>query len=300
MRILIAYDGSECAEAAMVGLARAGLPEACDVTVLSVADVWLPPERREDSTRANMLPGLDVLRAQGKLAVEAARELAAQAAQKLRSVFPQWQVAAEACADSPAWSIIKHTEQLRPDLVVVGSHGRSGLGRLVLGSVSMRVLTELRCSVRIGRAGPSEGPIKVIVGAEGSDDANAAIRAVCDRRWPVGTEVRVVTAANWRLHTAPITPPLAWNTPYELWAECVAQRARGQLSECGIAASAVVELGDAKHVLVEAARNWHADCIFVGARGLTRAERMLIGSVSSAVAMRAPCSVEVVHPVRTG
>jgi len=38
-----------------------------------------------------------------------------------------------------------------------------------------------------------------------------------------------------------------------------------------------------------------ADCIFVGARGVRGLERFLSGSVSSAVAMNAPCSVEIVH-----
>lgn len=296
MRILIAHDGSECAEAAMAGLARAGLPEVCDATVLSVADVWwLPPERTDSEDRSvNVLPGLDVLRAQGEAAIEAAREQAEQARTKLQGMFPQWRVSVEAHADSPAWSIVKLADESRPDLVVVGSHGRSGLGRLFLGSVSMRALTELRWSVRIGRASPSAGPIKIIIGAEGSDDANAAIRAVCGRRWPAGTQVRVVTTRNWRLGVPSVEAPLALNAPYEIWAE----RVRGQLSDCGLSASTVLEIGDAKRVLVDAARDWQADCVFVGARGLTRAERLLIGSVSAAVAMRAPCSVEVVHPRR--
>ncbi|MBK8915143.1 MAG: universal stress protein [Phycisphaerales bacterium] len=60
-------------------------------------------------------------------------------------------------------------------------------------------------------------------------------------------------------------------------------------------ASVVVRSGDAKHVVVAEAGSWEADTIFVGARGLTRGERWLLGSVSAAVATRAPCSVEVIH-----
>ena len=43
MKILIAYDGSNCADAALEDLRRAGLPPEAEVVVLSVADVWLPP-----------------------------------------------------------------------------------------------------------------------------------------------------------------------------------------------------------------------------------------------------------------
>jgi nucleotide-binding universal stress UspA family protein len=51
-------------------------------------------------------------------------------------------------------------------------------------------------------------------------------------------------------------------------------------------------------VLVEEAEGWGADCVFVGATGLRGAERLLMGSVSAAVAARAHCSVEIVRPVK--
>ncbi|HKX27159.1 MAG TPA: hypothetical protein VJ302_05655 [Blastocatellia bacterium] len=43
MKILVAYDGSDCADAAPADLQRAGLPQDLAVTVLSVAESWLPP-----------------------------------------------------------------------------------------------------------------------------------------------------------------------------------------------------------------------------------------------------------------
>ena len=43
MKILVGYDGSECADAALDDLARAGLPPSAEVQILSVAEVWLPP-----------------------------------------------------------------------------------------------------------------------------------------------------------------------------------------------------------------------------------------------------------------
>jgi nucleotide-binding universal stress UspA family protein len=48
-------------------------------------------------------------------------------------------------------------------------------------------------------------------------------------------------------------------------------------------------------LLCSEAENLMADCIFVGARGMGRLERFLIGSVSLGVAARAHCSVEVVR-----
>ena len=49
MKILIAYDGSECANAALEDLPRAGLPRVAEVLVMSVAEVFLPPSWSPES-----------------------------------------------------------------------------------------------------------------------------------------------------------------------------------------------------------------------------------------------------------
>jgi len=65
--------------------------------------------------------------------------------------------------------------------------------------------------------------------------------------------------------------------------------------------STVVKPGDPKYALIDLADDWEeegtktADCIFLGARGVRGVERFLLGSVSTAVAMNAHCSVEIVH-----
>jgi nucleotide-binding universal stress UspA family protein len=43
MKILVAYDGSECADAALDDLQRAGLPSDAQIKVLSIIENWLPP-----------------------------------------------------------------------------------------------------------------------------------------------------------------------------------------------------------------------------------------------------------------
>jgi nucleotide-binding universal stress UspA family protein len=67
------------------------------------------------------------------------------------------------------------------------------------------------------------------------------------------------------------------------------------LYEQGLAVSSIITAGDPKQVLLDEAEQWQADALFVGARGLSRVERFLLGSVSAAVAARAHCSVEVVR-----
>ena len=312
MKILIAYDGSECAEAALDDLQRAGLP-CCGVEalVMTVAEVWLPPPpppsyeiivaAREATSPAHLQKEF----AQGSPAVEAAHSLALKARERLMKNFPGWEVRVEASLGSPAWEVVEKTDEWKPELVVVGSHGRNALGRFVLGSVSQKVLTEARSSVRVarGRVEVAESPVRILLGVDGSHGAEAAVRAACARTWTAGSEARVVVVDD-PLTPTPIgylMPPVKrWveesNAAERAWVEKIADHAAGELREAGLKVSAVVIEGDPKRVLVAEAEEWGADSIFVGSAGFSnRFERFMLGSVSAAVAARAHCSVEVVR-----
>jgi nucleotide-binding universal stress UspA family protein len=63
----------------------------------------------------------------------------------------------------------------------------------------------------------------------------------------------------------------------------------------GVTISTSLVAGDPKRILIDEAETWGADSIFIGSRGLSGWEKFLLGSVSSAVAVRAHCSVEVVR-----
>jgi nucleotide-binding universal stress UspA family protein len=152
MKILIAYDGSSCADAALDDLRYAGLPRVAEALIMSVADVFLPPPPSQEAAVLTQVPvAVQQAWAQATRAVEEARSLAQRAQAQVVTSFPAWDVHAEACADSPAWAVIKQADTWQPDVVVVGSHGRSAMGRMLLGSVSQKVLTDARCSVRVGR-----------------------------------------------------------------------------------------------------------------------------------------------------
>jgi nucleotide-binding universal stress UspA family protein len=68
-----------------------------------------------------------------------------------------------------------------------------------------------------------------------------------------------------------------------------------QLKAAGLAATSLIKVEEPKRLLLSEAERWDADCVFVGARGLSRLKRLLLGSVSMAVVTRAQCSVEVVR-----
>src|SRR5690606_3951569 len=88
---------------------------------------------------------LEKARSHAQRALAEAQQAAEQGARRVRELFSAWQVRAEAAADSPYWGLIKRADELAIDLLVVGSQGRSALGRLMLGSVSQNAVLYASC-----------------------------------------------------------------------------------------------------------------------------------------------------------
>lgn len=131
-------------------------------------------------------------------------------------------------------------------------------------------------------------------------------RAQGCRVWPAGSAVRLGTALDARMCTALAFTHLRREAGAEVmdederaWMSKTVEAMAAPLRTQGLTVSSVIKEGDPKHVLLDEAEHWGADCLFVGARGLSGVERFLLGSVSAAVAARAHCSVEVVRPRRT-
>jgi len=311
MKILIGYDGSGCAEAALDDLQRAGLPSATKASVLSVTEVSVPPpppssyEILEQARAVHVPADIPRVYAKGSPAIQEAQALAERAAARLRANFPGWEIAAEASVGSPAWELVNKADRWKPDLIVVGSHGHSALGRFVLGSVSQRILTEARCSVRVarGRVEEPDTPVRIVVGVDGSAGSEAAVREVASRLWPLNSEVRIIAVNDPLTLTliGQLIPPVGktieeGNQADREWLKTELAKNAGQLRPSELKVSTEFREGNPKRALVEAAEEWGADCIFVGSVGFSnRIERFVLGSVSAAVAARANCSVEAVR-----
>ena len=313
MKILIAYDGSESADTGIDGLQRAGLPTEADALVVSVAEVWLPPtpnpDGLDDIFPLQNPPGLKRSREHAARIVVHAKELAALGTKLVQRIFPNWKVGHQVENGSPGFELLNSASDWQPDLIIVGSHGHTALGRFVLGSVSQKVLTEALTSVRVARrtTGVGASAERIIVGVDGSPGSHAAIKAVASRHWTLGSEVRVVVAQDLMkaFPFALLIPPVNEfvneaneeedNQAKEIVKKAVAELRAG-LDGKSVTVSSLIDGGDPKQVLVRCAEAFGADCIFTGATGFSnRLERFVLGSVSAAVAARAHCSVEVVR-----
>jgi nucleotide-binding universal stress UspA family protein len=306
MRVLIGFDGTDGARGAIEDLQLAGLPAGVEAVVACVAEVPVTPP-----IYYLALPVEGGVVSEGVVeealhAAERVRERAVAVAELgadlVRGLFPTWKVRPEPLTGSPHGALVEKAAAWPADLVVVGSRGRAAIDRLVFGSVSLNVLAHAPCSVRVGRGRgreaprPPGAPVRVLLAVDGSPDSGAAVDALCRRAWPAGSEVRVATAVDARLSLdltlLVLTPDEKKQlSPVQRLVHSVGDRLRG----CKPEVSSVILEGDPKRVLLREAERWGADCVFGGARGHGRLERLLMGSVSASLAVRADCSVEVVR-----
>jgi len=313
MRILIGHDGSASADAIIDDLKHAGLPRDTEALVVSVADLVMSnPPIREMAALAFPSGSAAAVRMKqtttyGERVIKEAEEFAEHAALRLILQFPEWTVRSEARTGTPALEIIEAANRFNADLIVVGSQGRSAIGRLFLGSVSKQISEDADCSVRVARFDAkkkTDPPPRIIVGVNDSPTAVQAILAVGKRVWQEGTEVRLIA-----VDESVSTSRIAYRVPraaemIDSYQQSVSSKIRSilewgaeELKLIGMKPSIWTEKGDPKQILVSEAKNWNADCIFVGTRSLNNfLEKFRLGSVSTHVVTNAPCSVEVVRP----
>jgi nucleotide-binding universal stress UspA family protein len=303
MRVLIAYDSSDCSREMLVDLGQAGLPDTLQADLVSFAEVWLT---EPEELVARQAPIFDSDGHFDESASESAFHEAIIVSREgrdlLKEMFPAWTVTNEAHANAATWGTLECIWDWGPDLVVVGSHGRSALGRLIHGSVGQKLLAESPCSVRIARApyGQQTGGLRILLAVDGSAESNAAVAVVASRNWPAGSSVRVIAVYDQRvMDTAAGTVTAPDLVGFEIddiaLVEERAAEALDTIRRAGLAARSIIERGNPSAAIIDTAKSWGADAIFMGARGHGLFERALIGSISNAVATRAHCSVEVVR-----
>lgn len=282
MRILIGYNDSDGAKAALYDLGRAGFPEETEALVLTVVE---------------SLPHLE--------AVAEANSIVQGAKSALLQNFPTWKVKAETASGSPAGEILARADSFDPDVIVVGEprHVFPQGGRF-LARTSHAVLAEAKCSVRIARGIENRltRAERLLIGFDGSAGAVHAVDVIAKRSWPAGTAVRLLAVADSSVLSSigRFTPQMNDAAIEERfasqWAEALAAASLEKLRFAGLLASVEVRFGHPGEIIVREAEYWNAYTIFVGPHCAPNAiGRLSIGSVSSCVASSASSTVEVVR-----
>lgn len=143
MKILLAIDDSKFSLVVTKTLAAQFRPEETEILVLHVIEI--PAVSAPPQMDARYAPELNDQ-------VEEGEKLVESAAEKLRAAG--FQVSTKVEKGDTRSVIVDHAAEWRCDLIVLGSHGRKGLGRFLLGSVSESVARHAPCSVEIVRVSP--------------------------------------------------------------------------------------------------------------------------------------------------
>ncbi len=144
LKILLATDGSECSKAAARSIAERPWPKGTEFRILSVVEPSAPLLRPPYFSHERMeeLRGQDMRRAQQ--AVCSAETILCGAGIDSSSTIA-------VPAATPKELILSEAAEWGAELIVVGSHGRRGVSRFLLGSVSEAVALHAQCSVEIIR-----------------------------------------------------------------------------------------------------------------------------------------------------
>lgn len=312
MKVLIAYDGSAYADAALDDLPRAGLPRDGEALIVSISEGLVKSTSPiadiagKALTSRRVTSTIAVAKEQAVRLLAEARAFAGGARRRVVSYLPDWKVRTRIMEGSPARELLRKAETWKPDLIVVGSKGRSALGRFLLGSVSKKLAVESRSSVRVARRTvekSQDAPLRIMIGVDGSPGAERAVRSVGGRVWPAGTEIRTVavddSVSPRRIaRILPTAADIIRSSNEEVAAKALqmAEWTAEELRVIGLRVSVAIEQGEPQRILIEEAGKWDADCIFVGSRGLDHPDEKLgLGRVSTGLVTNATCSVEIVR-----
>ncbi len=305
MKILIGYDGSDCAKSAIQDLKHAGLPSEANVMVVSAAETLMPINLEYTDSE---VPAMNFVVERASEITQYAKETAAshetEAVAAIQADFPDWKIETNTRLASPSGAILEAAAEWNPDLIIVGSHGRGAMGRLFMGSVSMKVLSEAHGSVRVSRSTgtSSTRPMHIVLGFDGSADSQHAVETLLEREYPADTIIHIVAALDLTLlsslgyvNFAADQVMVNAESDEKNWLDEKISASAEKLRTRYATVLTNIDVGSPKDVLLEEADECNAECIMLGAKGHGRIERMLLGSVSHAIAARAKCSVEVVR-----
>lgn len=289
MKILVAVDSSsESAFAAREAAARMW-PAGTTVRVISVIEPvygWTLPDMEQ------------ALQDSAEQTVESASQSFTQAG---------LQTSTAVVTGDPKNVIVNEAADWGADFIVIGAHSTHGVMQFLLGGVARAVTRLAPCSVEIVRRVPDLQPLKVLLATDGSECSKAAAISIGGRPWPEGTQFRILSVVE---PSAPLFRPpyFSHEAMQEMRAKDMerAQKAvacaEQILGAAGIEATSTVAVPAAtpKELILSEAAEWRAELIVVGSHGRRGVNRLLLGSVSEAVALHAQCSVEIIRqPQRT-
>jgi|UniRef100_A0A7C5AM07 nucleotide-binding universal stress UspA family protein len=176
--------------------------------------------------------------------------------------------------------ILAVAEELRPDLIIMGRRGMSGLERLLVGSVTARVIGHTGVMVLVVPRNAVLGFDRMLLAYDGSSASEAAAEVALKIAQQTGGQLNLITVCHEDLEPAKA----------KALARDLAEEARRRQVEL----ITLTPHGRPERSIIEVAIHREPQLIILGSHGRTGLKRLLLGSVAERVIGQAPCPVLVV------
>lgn len=309
MKIIVAIDDSGCSKVAVRSVLEREWAEGSEVRLLNVIEplnfmhgtAWDSPDEKPVDLCKKLLEESE----------RHSKDLVSSLSKHFYEKFGEENVSSNVLMGEVISSINSEISDWQADLVVVGSHGKSGIDELLLGSVSRKLLFTAPCSVQIVKLPPYrvppiskelESPENVLVPVDSSRYSEIVIDSIMELRWPKSVKFMVLhVVRSWAYHIPSLssidaTEVSAADKDSLENANKLVSKYATRIGDAGISKSitAKVVLGDPRKEILRYATDWPADLIVMGSHGRGTIMRNLLGSVSEAVSHRCWCPVQIV------
>jgi nucleotide-binding universal stress UspA family protein len=275
-KILVCTDDSPASQGAV--RAAFDLARACGSRVyLLYAMEFLPYYEYSQPDALGMTPtvGQDFFELRERAAREHLERRKQEAAREGLDIEVRFQTG------SPVYGeILAAAEDIKPQLIIMGRKGKSGLERLLVGSVTARVIGSTSYKVLVVPRKAVLSLNKILVASDGSPAGHKAGQIALDIAKRTGCQLTAVTAGYGELD-----PKQAKTIVRELAAEAKRQ---------DIPLIPLTPGGRPEDAIIQVATAKETNLIIMGSRGLTGLKRLFMGSVAERVIGQAACPVLVV------
>ena len=182
--------------------------------------------------------------------------------------------------EEPYQYIVAEAAKRKVEMIIMGRRGRTGLKRLMMGSVTARVIGHSPCKVLVIPETAKVSYRNILIATDGSKYSDAAALEAISIAKRCGSDLIALSIA-----TKDKDLPSAKKS-----VEKISQIAEKE----GLKSKTMTPRGTPYNVIVETAEKKNADVIVVGSHGRTGLERLLMGSVTERVIGQANCAVLVV------
>jgi nucleotide-binding universal stress UspA family protein len=274
-KVLICTDGSPESEGAITAALDLAKTMGSKVFLLEVVYFLAGYELQSPDTLTPPVVNLELMEAQEKAVKERLETWKAKAAEMGVILEPRTRTSASAYE-----GILEEAAEIQPDLIIMGRHGYTGLTRLLMGSVTARVIGHSDCHVLVVPQGGVLSFARLLVASDGSPYSEAA--------W---AEALILAKA---MSSALIAVSVAASDGDIPAATKVVRTLELAAKKEGISLDTMIPVGRPDEGIVKAAEFKQASLIVVGSHGRTGLKRLLMGSVAERVIGQAPCGVLVV------